>query len=205
MAVSNYDLQKQRAKELFLQWDSNAIARRFSLRQDAQFLYLTFFSTPLRICRANGDVEELTPDGPVPGDFETHLSVFDALCRENGPAPLSGRWTTVNQLGHTGHPGVGEDSLYRPYQPLFAGKGPQLRQVLLEMGGKPFSVGEVAYEVDVFPFLPVVFQFWDADDEFPSQLRLLWDENTLQLVRYETIWYIAGYFLRRLAEKISSL
>ena len=205
MSISNYDLQKQRAKELFLQWDSDAIARRFSLQQDAGFLYLPFFSIPLRIDRSNGDIAELTAAGPVPADFETHLAVFDALCREDGPALLSGRWATVNNLGHTGHPGVGEDSLYRPYLSLFSGKGNGVGQLLRKIGGKPFPVGEVAYQVDIFPFLPLVFQFWEADEEFPPQIRLLWDENTLQFVRYETTWYIALHFLRRLAAELPSL
>ena len=202
MALSNYDLQVQRAKALFLQWDSGQIARRFSLSRDRDFLYLPFFSAPLRICRAAGDIQELTPEGPVPCDFETHLSVFDALCRENGPAPLSGRWTTVNNLGRTGHPGVRESSLYLPYQAAFAGKAQALGQLLRDMGGRPFPVGDTAYQVDVFPFLPLVFQFWEADEEFPPQIQLLWDENTLDLIRYETAWYIAGHFLRRLEEKL---
>ena len=51
----------------------------------------------------------------------------------------------------------------------------------------------------MFPFLPVQLRFWDADEEFPAQLRFLWDRNTLKFLHFETVYYVIGHLLGKLA------
>ena len=51
-----------------------------------------------------------------------------------------------------------------------------------------------------FDCLPVLLRFWEADEEFPAQLQLLWDRNTCRYLRYETTFYLSGEILRRLRE-----
>lgn len=68
------------------------------------------------------------------------------------------------------------------------------------LGGRREGRGDVAFRLYPFPFLPVLFQFWSSDEDFPASLTILWDENTLDFVRYETTYYIAGHLLRRLLE-----
>ena len=196
MGTSNYDRQMALAKELFRRWDSEAIARRFSLAHTGDALWIPFFGRLHRIDCATGDI---TVDGQ-PADFNAHLSIFDAICRENGPARPARQWATVNNLRGLHHPGVGEQTMYGPYLPVFSGHSRPLADACRALGGRPFPVGEVGWETDIFPFLPLVFQFWEGDEEFPPQIRLLWDANTLDFVRYETVWYIAGAFFRRLTD-----
>ena len=43
-------------------------------------------------------------------------------------------------------------------------------------------------------------KFYHSDEDFPPSVTLLWDENMLQFVYYETVFYIAGVLLRRLQE-----
>ena len=45
------------------------------------------------------------------------------------------------------------------------------------------------------PFLPLVFQFWESDEEFPPVLKFMWDENVLDYLRFETLYYVMGDFL----------
>jgi hypothetical protein len=61
----------------------------------------------------------------------------------------------------------------------------------------------VACRLPLFDFLPVVFQFWSADDDFPASIQLLWDKNTTDFMHFETVWYAAGYVLDRLAALVS--
>ena len=194
MGISNYDRQMALAKELFLTWDSETLARRFSLEYTADAIWIPFLGRMHRIDRSTGDI---TVDGQA-ADFNAHLSIFDAICRDSGPAQLAHQWSTVNNLRGLHHPGVGEQSMYGPYLPLFTGRSRLLADACRAFGGRPFPVGEVGWETDIFPFLPLVFQFWEGDEEFPAQIRLLWDANTLDFVRYETVWYIAGAFFHRL-------
>ena len=46
-------------------------------------------------------------------------------------------------------------------------------------------------------------QLWHGDEEFPPNLRLLWDENTLRYLRYETTWYAAGLLMQRIRERMN--
>ena len=67
------------------------------------------------------------------------------------------------------------------------------------MGGEKAGAGDVSYNLPVFQALKLRLSFWDADDEFPASLSLLWDENVLDFMRYETTFYAAGYLLDRLS------
>lgn len=194
--TSNYDLQIADARERFLQWDAGEIANRFALRREGEWLMVSFLRRLYRISTATGEIF-LAAEGKA-ADFNAYLSIFDALCRET-PGVLSGQWRTINDLG-IHHPGVGETALYAPYEARFAGRSTELGKALQALGARPFPVGDVAGIVEVFPFFPVVFQFWEGDEEFPSQLRILWDKNTLDFVRYETAWYIGAALLDRLQE-----
>ena len=84
----------------------------------------------------------------------------------------------------------------------FSGKQEQMRQIGAQWGAEPFPVGDAAFVLRIFPFLPMVFQFWEGDEEFPPQIRLLWDSNMLSFVRYETIWYIAADFLGEMKRRL---
>ncbi|MDD6189473.1 MAG: DUF3786 domain-containing protein, partial [Clostridiales bacterium] len=66
------------------------------------------------------------------------------------------------------------------------------------LGGRPYANGDIAYVLPLFDFLPVVFQFWLADDEFDASLNFLWDENTLDFMHFETTFFAAGHVLERL-------
>ena len=41
-------------------------------------------------------------------------------------------------------------------------------------------------------------QFWSSDDEFPPVFKLMWDENVLAFLRFETVCYAARFLVMRL-------
>ena len=57
---------------------------------------------------------------------------------------------------------------------------------------------DVTARIDVFPFFPVLFQFWEGDEEFSPQIRVLWDRNTMQYLHFETTYYLQGDLMERL-------
>ena len=57
--VSNYDLQVDIGKRLFLDHDQERLIRKFRLEADREWIYLTYLNTPCRLSRATGAVEEL--------------------------------------------------------------------------------------------------------------------------------------------------
>ncbi len=51
-----------------------------------------------------------------------------------------------------------------------------------------------------FSFLPVILQFWEGDEEFPANLKFMFDENILQYIHYETIFYLLEHVTGRIQE-----
>ena len=70
------------------------------------------------------------------------------------------------------------------------------------MKRRKINQGDVGYIIDIFDFLPVMFIFYDQDSEFPAEIKLLWDENILNFMHYETTFYVANQLFDRLEELI---
>ena len=62
--------------------------------------------------------------------------------------------------------------------------------------------GDVAYQLELFLFLPVVLRFWESDDEFPASLQVLVDRNILEYMHYETVMFAIGHLLQRVEEEM---
>jgi len=84
----------------------------------------------------------------------------------------------------------------------FACRTEALNEACRKLGGRPFPIGDVAWELPVFDWFLVVFQLWIGDEEFPSAVRFLWDRDTLQFLHYETLYYIMGHVLTTLDQMI---
>ena len=92
-----------------------------------------------------------------------------------------------------------DGSMFQSRADAFAGRTALLAAACERMGGEKAGAGDVSYNLPVFQALKLRLSFWDADDEFPASLSLLWDENVLDFMRYETTFYAAGYLLERLS------
>ena len=53
---------------------------------------------------------------------------------------------------------------------------------------------------DVSHEVSVILKFYSADEEFPAQITVLWDENTLQYLYYETTFYIVNFLFQKILE-----
>jgi hypothetical protein len=53
----NYQIQLQNAQKFFLRYDQGALIRKFRLKADENYLYVTMFSTPYRLNRHTGSLE----------------------------------------------------------------------------------------------------------------------------------------------------
>ena len=59
-----------------------------------------------------------------------------------------------------------------------------MRNACISLSGKELEKGDVAFKLNLFPFLPIIIRFWEADDEFPASLQILADRNTLDYMHY---------------------
>ncbi len=199
---SNYDLQVDIAKKLFLQYDQQRLIQKFGLGADEDWIYLTYLHTPCRIGRQDGGIWEYSGEHWLEcRDYSTVMTIYDLLCYHKGEhAPaLLGQWCTVGNFIVAGI--TDTEGFTRKYAALFDGKRDKLQAACQQLGAvlQPSMAGaDVTALFAVTPFFPLLLQFWEGDEEFPPKLLLLWDRNSNQFLHFETTFYLQGDLLARL-------
>lgn len=206
--MNNYEITKEKSRPEFLKYDQEEMIRRFGLEHDEEYLYLDFCGDRYRIHRAAGVVEKSAGGkkdfqaGTEPGNYEEALSIYDMLCYSKPDAALSGRWSLINSL-----PGVGQnnglgDNVMIACEKEIDEHPDEFRRACVELGGKEVDMGDIGYEIPVFPFFPMRLRFYYSDEEFPASLSVLFDEKTLLFMHYETAHYVRGCLLKAVREKM---
>jgi len=203
----NYAIQAEYAKGLFLKYDQEEIIRKLSLRADEDYLYLPFLDYEYRIHRKTASVEKRIGEGAFAdgNSFNEVLTVFDVLCYSKAGAQLAGEWVTLASIGRNIHSSnTGRDFFsasakrLEPYED-------RLDAAFERLGGRKMPVGEPGYVIFAFPVLPVYVQYWRGDEEFPPQLRFLFDANAAEIIHYETMYYLIGFLVQRLLELLDEM
>ena len=200
--VSNYDFQVDMARDIFLAYDQQQLIRKFHLTADNTWISLDYMNTPLRIHRASARVEENRGGlWQECRSFNTVMTVYDLLCYHKGPlAPtLTGAWCTSASFILTGV--TNSEGFARKYADFFQNHTEELRHACQRLGGVPvrsMAGADISYKLPVTSFFPVLLQFWQADDEFPPKLMVMWDTNADQFLHFETTFYLQGDLLERL-------
>ncbi len=194
MRTDNYLVARDRARELFLRWDQAAIIRRAGIEADRESMYVSLIDQRCRVDRETGCV--YLPSGAIAG-FDETLTVYDYLCRTD-PIPGEGQWVTMGNLPHTGQTRPESNSLFAREGAYLGSRIADLPEAFRRMGGEAFPRGDIAYIVPIVGRMRAVFQFWEGDDEFPSNAQFLWDSNAWQKLKCETMYYAMSCFFRRL-------
>lgn len=198
--TNNYLIQAQQAKERFLSYDQQALIGKLKLKADEQYLYTSLLAQPYRISRTTGDMQRLTDKGWVDGNsFEEVMTLLDLICDSRENRYISGRWKNMQAFGLMFHQNLLED-VKDPWAEKFQNDPERLRRACLRLGGTPLPNGDVAYAVELFDGLCIAVQLWFGDEEFPPNLRFLWDENANMYIRYETMYFARHLLLQRLEE-----
>ena len=204
---SNYEIMKYQVQQRFVDYDHSAMIQKFDLKSDEDYLYITFISRNYRIHRVTGEVtwhDHHQSAAWHPAGFNEVLTIFDVLCDSRPDCHLSGEFINMHRLsslqnGNTGTLGV---SLFGDRASFFDARGEALDKACRALGGTPYFKGDIAYVIPLFPFLPVVFQFWHSDDEFPASTELFADSNMLQYMKFETVWFAMGHLLQRICDEM---
>ena len=200
--TDNYLIQAQQAKSCFLTYDAEALAKKLNAKLDADFLYTTCFGQSYRVSRKTGDIQRLENGAWQDGNsYEEVMTLLDLICDSREDRHVSGRWKAMQDFGLQFHQKLLEDD-HDPWAERFQNDLPAFRRACLALGGKPLPVGDAAYAFEVFDGLSVAVQLWLGDDEFPPNLRFLWDENAGQYIRYETMYFAKALLLTRIAGKM---
>ena len=199
--TNNYLLQAAQAKAYFLTYDQASLIRKLNLQYDEAYLYPVLFSRRYRLSRSTGDLEREEKDGWQ--DANTHaevMTLLDLICDSREDRFVSGRWKNMADFGRAFHQNLLEER--DPDAEFFQSRQEPFRKACEALGGKPLPTGDISYSIEVFDGLPLAVQLWLGDEEFPARLRYLWDENALQYLKYETMYYARGLLLERLKQEM---
>ncbi len=204
---SNYDLQVDRAKKIFMEYDQDLLIRKFQLPVDEQWIFMEYLNTPCRINRRDGRIEENLKGCGFSEcrSYDTVMTIYDLLCYSKGEdvPVLFQKWHTINSLSVGRSPEAGDFT--KAYAKVFQKHKKELKTVCESLGGvvqTPMARADLTCLIPVTSFFPVILQFWEGDDEFEPQLVLLWDENYSSFLHFETTFYLQGDLLERLKKRL---
>lgn len=205
MKQSNYEIMRNQMRSRFLQYDQAAMIKKFGLNADEAYIYMDFFNRPYRVDRSTG-VVEWSEDGFCSlheADYNESMSIYDVLCCSKPDCRLAGEFMPSSSLKGTGYTSAALGSaMFKKYYERFDGHTEALAEACRKLGGVPEGKGDVAFRLPVFSFLPLRFEFWESDEDFPAETRLLWDGNVLSYMHYETLWFAAGHLFGRMMEML---
>ncbi len=199
--TDNYQISRDRAQAFFLNFDQQKPIGAWHLEADEAHIFLTFLGENYRISRKTGQIYRCWDDQEA--GFQEVLSIFDLLCHPGDQKVPAFRYAPVNSLKGAGPLGVGTD-FHRSAAAEFARKPDAFSLACKAMGAEPVDMGDLGFRFRVFGELYVILKFYWADEDFPASITLLWDENFLRYVHYETVFYIAGALLTAIREKMDA-
>ena len=203
--TSNYEKQVDIGRQYFLKYDPEKLAAKFHLSIDESYLYIRYLDTDYRIDRKTAAIDGKTADGYEEcREYTIVMTIYDMLCHETEqeiPA-LTGDWKLIGNFAAAGS-SPDANVFAQKYADAFNGKVEELKAACEAMGGKiqsRLAGADVTAQIPAFPFFPVLLQFWEGDDEFAPQIRILWDSQTMKFLNFETTYYLQGDLLGRLAK-----
>lgn len=200
--ISNYEVMKNQMSEKFLGYDQNKIIKKFSLPHDERYIYIRFVGRAYRISRSTGRAAWSEDNflTETEADYSEAMTIYDVLCCSKENCTLAGRFCPTNMLKGTVQTMGDSGSFFQKSANQFAGKTDRLQTALLKLGERTDIKGDAAARINVFKFLPIIVQYWDADEEFPAVIKFMVDENIQDFMHFETVMFMLGHVLRRIGE-----
>ena len=200
--MDNYQRQAVQARDAFLKYDHAALAQKLRLTLDGPWLETALFGQPYRIHTATGAMEKQEADRWVDASgFNETMTLLDLVCDSRQDRHISGKYKNMADFGLMFHRQLLEQD---PWAQAFQDRLPQFHRACQALGAETFPQGDASYRFLIFEDLPVVVQLWLGDDEFPPNLRFLWDENALMYLKYETMYFAKGLLLRKIQRIMDS-
>ena len=200
--VDNYRIQAQQAKVLFTTYPQEQLIAKLKLKHDETYLYPVMFSETYRIHRKTGDIDRETEEGWVDANsFGEVMVLLDLVCDSRKDRFVTGKWKNMTDFGLMFHRNLTENRA-DPWAEKFQADPQGFRKACESLGGVPFPQGDIAYTLEVFDGLRLTLQLWFGDEDFPAGLRLMWDENALMYLKYETMHFAKGLLLQKIGARM---
>ena len=199
---NNYETMRDQMAGAFLRYDQETMIRKFSLKHDADFLYIRFAGREYRIDRHTGMVSWEDANSKIvhPADYNAAMTIYDVLCCSKENCRASGEMVSIESCAsvQSGSLSSQDRSFFQHAADCFDKDPSALAAACEKLGGTRLARGDAAYQLDLFAFLLVSVAFWRSDEEFPASLQILVDRNILDFMHYETAMFALSHLMERL-------
>ncbi len=196
--ISNYEKMKNDMADVFLKYDQEEMIRKFSLEFNQKYLFIHFAGKKYRIHRFTGAVSWSKDSFQTEekAGYNEVMTIYDVLCYSKKNCCLANEWVNVGSLSAVQGGTLAKGSnFFQNVGEYFDGKTEALARGCEALQGRKLNTGDVAYELDLFPFLPLILRFWESDEDFPASLQILVDKNILDYMHYETLMFAITHML----------
>lgn len=77
----------------------------------------------------------------------------------------------------------------------------EFKETCERLDGIPLEMADAAYAFKIAPRIPVAVQFWDGDDEFPAEAKILFDKTITEHLSPDIIFCLTVEICRRIGGK----
>ena len=117
----------------------------------------------------------------------------------SAPAALTDNWVSYREIpGASFYYSAFVKRAIDPLKKVFGQNIDGLLRAGEVLGGKTIDAGDVGYEFGLFPNIPLRLILWAADDEFPAEANIVFNENIGDILSPEDIAWMAGMLVYRL-------
>lgn len=197
---SNYEILAEEARKRFSSMDMDEIRQRTGIDPQEGAFRIGLLGREYAVSADDGTV---TGNDGAPAGHTVSMILYDLLGYSEKGANPSGEYTQVQNLAKVVSTVkyAGQGMHDRTAQDI-DGKDEKLIAACEALGGTPWGKGDVSYMIPLYRDLKFVFSFWNSDDEFPASANVLFDDNSLQYMHYETLWYCIGHIFSRITEEM---
>lgn len=194
MKKTKDEIQWEMIMNRFLSFDQEKMIRLFALDHDDEKIMIPFMGRTYTINRKTGEMFY----GDSLASIDETVSVYELLTKSEHLPFLTGKWESISSLcTNTTDTSLGR---FIDYLKPFKDDIELMQKTLLEMGAEPANKGDVSAILYVYPNVPVWFQYWAADDEFPASIQFLFDGGIADHFRWSLLWNLMTMFTDRMLE-----
>lgn len=200
---STHEVLAQQWRDTFAGYDPARVCGILRLKAEEGYLYLTYFRRPYRLRLKDGFLEK-EAEGMWTEKlyFNEAMSIYHLLYYTKELPASCGVWVPNTALEGAGvHSRNMPDPLLEPFAARFSGKVKLLDEACERLGGTRLSKGDVSWQFAAFPQIPVQLVFWDADEDFPAQAQVLFDQRVTDYIHFETTGCMISDLLELLEEE----
>lgn len=199
MAKEALDLAVKKASSMSLRDIADRIGGKQDTAGKEEKILLPYFNQTIqifkdRVCDSNGK--------QLSRNEQTFLFIHMA---HGGSANPSGNMKSFKEFPNTVSKIVSmNDRVEQPLIKAFTGKKEILRQACERIGGNDitdrYDGCGLAYLFSAFPKVPVTLLFWNAEEGFDAQIKLMFDQTIAEHLDIEAIMFLSEELVKRLTE-----